>query len=92
MASWTKNDYKGFLYGFYDAYAPEARKIFWRQLYNKFGRIGLDSWWMEASEPNIRDSIPMDYRKFLCGPTFYGSSDEFFNVYSIVNVESIYDE
>ena len=37
------NDYKGFLYGFYDAYAPEARKIFWRQLYNKLGRIGIDS-------------------------------------------------
>ena len=85
------NDYKGFLYGFYDAYAPEARKIFWRQLYNKLGRIGIDSWWMDASEPNIRDCTPMDYRKLLCGPTFYGSSDEFFNAYSIVNAESIYD-
>ena len=85
------NDNKGFLYGFYDAYAPEARKIFWRQLYNKLGRIGIDSWWMDASEPNIRDCTPMDYRKLLCGPTYFGSSDEFFNAYSIVNAESIYD-
>ena len=85
------NDYKGFRYGFYDAYAPEARKIFWRQLYNKLGIIGIDSWWMDASEPNIRDCTPMDYRKLLCGPTYYGSSDEFFNAYSIVNAESIYD-
>ena len=85
------NDYKGFLYGFYDAYAPEARKIFWRQLYNKLGRIGIDSWWMDASEPNIRDCTPMDYRKLLCGPTYFGSSDEFFNAYSVVNAESIYD-
>jgi len=85
------NDYKGFLYGFYEAYTPEARKIFWRQLYNKLGRIGMDSWWMDASEPNIRDCTPIAYRKLLCGPTFYGSSDEFFNAYSIVNAESIYD-
>ena len=85
------NDYKGFTYGFYEAYTPEARKIFWRQLYNKLGRIGMDSWWMDASEPNIRDCTPLAYRKLLCGPTFYGSSDEFFNAYSIVNAESIYD-
>ena len=94
VRDWLKepiNDYKGFTYGFYDAYAPEARKIFWRQLYNKLGRIGMDSWWMDASEPNIRDCTPMDYRKLLCGPTYYGSSDEFFNAYSIVNAESIYD-
>ena len=85
------NDNKGFSYGFYEAYAPEARRIFWRQLYNKLGRIGIDAWWMDASEPNIRDCTPLDYRKLLCGPTFYGSSDEYFNSYSIVNAEAIYD-
>jgi len=85
------NDNKGFSYGFYEAYAPEARKIFWRQLYNKLGRIGIDAWWMDASEPNIRDCTPLAYRKLLCGPTFYGSSDEYFNSYSIVNAEAIYD-
>ena len=85
------NDYKGFSYGFYEAYTPEARKIFWRQLYDKLGRIGMDAWWMDASEPNIRDCTPLAYRKLLCGPTYYGSSDEYFNAYSIVNAEAIYD-
>lgn len=85
------NDYKGFTYAFYDAYSPEARQIFWRQLYDKLGRIGMDAWWMDASEPNIRDCTPMEYRKLLCGPTALGSSDEFFNAYSIVNAEAIYD-
>ena len=85
------NDNKGFTYGFYEAYTPEARKIFWRQLYNKLGRIGMDAWWMDASEPNIRDCTPLAYRKLLCGPTYFGSSDEYFNAYSIVNAEAIYD-
>ncbi len=84
-------DWLSYKYAFYDAYDPEARKIFWRQLYEKLGAIGMDAWWMDASEPNVRDCTDMPYRKLLCGPTYYGSSDEFFNAYSIVNAEAIYD-
>ncbi len=85
------NDWLGFKYAFYDAYDKDARKIFWRQLYESLGTIGMDAWWMDASEPNVRDCTDMEYRKLLCGPTAYGSSDEYFNAYSIVNAEAIYD-
>jgi len=94
LRDWLYNPIKnewGFHYAFYDAYSPEARKIFWRQLYDKLGSIGMDAWWMDASEPNVRDCTPMEYRKLLCGPTELGSSDEYFNAYSIVNAEAIYD-
>ena len=84
-------DWLGYKYAFYDAYDKDARKIFWRQLYEKLGTIGMDAWWMDASEPNVRDCTDMEYRKLLCGPTAYGSSDEYFNAYSIVNAEAIYD-
>lgn len=84
-------DWLGYKYAFYDAYDEDARKVFWRQLYEKLATIGMDAWWMDASEPNVRDCTDMDYRKLLCGPTKYGSSDEFFNAYSIVNAEAIYD-
>lgn len=84
-------DWLGFKYAFYDAYDKEARKIFWRQLYEKLGAIGMDAWWMDASEPNVRDCTDIPYRKLLCGPTVLGSSDEYFNAYSIVNAEAIYD-
>ncbi len=84
-------DWLGYKYGFYDAYDPAARSIFWRQLYEKLGTIGMDAWWMDASEPNVRDCTDMEYRKLLCGPTKLGSSDEYFNAYSIVNAEAIYD-
>ncbi|MCQ2257573.1 MAG: DUF5110 domain-containing protein [Bacteroidaceae bacterium] len=84
-------DWLGYKYAFYDAYDEDARKFFWRQLYEKLGTIGMDAWWMDASEPNVRDCTDLEYRKLLCGPTKYGSSDEYFNAYSIVNAEAIYD-
>ena len=82
---------KGYLYGFYDAYAPEARKLFWNQMYEHYYPLGIDAWWMDASEPNVRDCTDMDYRKALCGPTALGSSTEFFNAYSIVNADALYN-
>ena len=82
---------QGYLYGFYDAYAPGARELFWQQMYEHYYPLGIDAWWMDASEPNIRDCTDMDYRKALCGPTALGSSIEFFNAYSIVNADAIYN-
>ncbi len=82
---------KGYLYGFYDAYAPGARELFWEQMEEHYYPLGIDAWWMDASEPNIRDCTNMDYRKALCGPTALGSSTEFFNAYSLVNADAIYN-
>ena len=83
----------GYVGSFYDAYSAGARKLFWQQmndnLYSKY-KEGVDAWWMDASEPNVRDCTPIDYRKELCGPTALGTSDEYFNAYSIVNADAIY--
>jgi len=88
------HDWLGFRGSFYDAYAEGARKMFWdqmdRNLYSKY-KFGIDAWWMDASEPNVRDCTPMWYRKALCGPTALGSSTEYFNAYSIVNADAIYN-
>ncbi len=88
------HDWLGFRGSFYDAYDAGARKLFWKQmddnLYSKYGQ-SIDAWWMDASEPNIRDCTPMWYRKALSGPTALGSSTEYFNAYSIVNADAIYN-
>ena len=88
------HDWLGFRGSFYDAYDAEARKVFWRQmdenLYTKY-QHGIDAWWMDASEPNVRDCTPMWYRKALCGPTALGTSTEYFNAYSTVNADAIYN-
>ena len=92
---WVGPGYKN---GFYDAYDAGARKMFWRQMdenlyskYNHDGIAGVDAWWMDASEPNVRDCTPMWYRKALSGPTALGTSTEFFNAYSTVNADAIYN-
>ena len=88
------HDWLGYRGSFYDAYSDGARKMFWRQmdenLYSKY-KFGIDAWWMDASEPNVRDCTPMWYRKALSGPTALGTSTEYFNAYSIVNADAIYN-
>ena len=81
----------GYTYGFYDAYQPEARKLFWKQMYEHYYPLGIDAWWMDASEPNVRDCTDLQYRKDLCGPTYLGPSAQFFNAYALMNAEAIYD-
>ena len=97
---WVGPGYKN---GFYDAYAPDARKLFWHQmdenLYTGLSKSSMvngqcsmvDAWWMDASEPNVRDCTPMWYRKALSGPTALGTSTEYFNAYSTVNADAIYN-
>ena len=89
----------GYVGSFYDAYAEGARKLFWQQmddcLYTGLAKSNnsqfLDAWWMDASEPNVRDCTPMWYRKALCGPTALGTSTEYFNAYALVNAQAIYE-
>ena len=95
---------RGYVGSFYDAYSEGARKMFWRQmndnLYTGLAKPStlnsqlstlVDAWWMDASEPNVRDCTPMWYRKALCGPTALGTSTEYFNAYALVNAQAIYE-
>ena len=87
-------DWLGHCQSFYDAYSEGGRKMFWRQmdenLYTKYGRK-VDAWWMDASEPNLRDCQPMDYQKALTTPTALGPSTEYLNAYALVNAQAIYE-
>lgn len=81
----------GYVGSFYDAYSPGARKLFWNQIHEKLYPLGIDAWWMDASEPNVLDCTDMEYRKALCGPTALGPSAEYFNTYALMNAEAIYN-
>ncbi len=81
----------GYLSSFYDAYDPDARKLFWSQMNDHYVPLGIDAWWMDASEPNIRDCTDLQYRKDLITPTALGPSTQYFNAYGLMNAEAIYD-
>lgn len=87
-------DWLGHTESFYDAYSEGGRKMFWRQmdehLYSRYGRK-IDAWWMDASEPNLRDCLPMDYQKALTTPTALGPSAEYLNAYALMNAQAIYE-
>jgi alpha-D-xyloside xylohydrolase len=82
---------KGYIGSFYDAYNPEARKLFWNQMHDHFGTLGIDAWWMDASEPDILSNSSISYRKKLMNPTALGPSAKYFNAYALVNAQAIYE-
>lgn len=81
----------GYVGSFYDAYHPEARQLFWNQMYEHLYPLGIDAWWMDASEPNVADCTDLQYRKDLCGPTALGPSAQYFNTYALMNAKAIYE-
>ena len=81
----------GYLGSFYDAYDADARRLFWHQMEEHYYPLGIDAWWMDASEPNIRDCTDIQYRKDLITPTALGPSTKYFNAYGLMNAEAIYD-
>ena len=81
----------GYIGSFYDAYAEGAQKLFWEQMNEHLYSLGIDAWWMDASEPDILSNASLEYRKKLSGPTALGSSTEFLNTYSLVNAKAIFE-
>lgn len=81
----------GYVGSFYDAYSDGARRLFWGQMRDHLYPLGIDAWWMDASEPNVTDCTDMDYRKALCGPTAIGPSTQYFNTYALMNARAIYE-
>lgn len=40
-----------------DIYASTAQKIFWNHLYQGLYTKGVDSWWLDATEPAYKDGL-----------------------------------
>ena len=87
-------DWLGYHQTFYDAYAEGGRRLFWEQmdehLYSRYGRK-IEAWWMDASEPNLRDCLPKEYMQWLLTPTALGPATEYYNTYALVNAKAIYE-
>lgn len=81
---------EGYLNTFYDAFAPEAREIYWRQLDNKINSLGFDAWWLDATEPDIHSNLSFSRRKELMTPNALGTGAEYFNAYALPHAESVY--
>ncbi|WP_016956003.1 TIM-barrel domain-containing protein [Catenovulum agarivorans] len=80
----------GYLNGFYDPYPEESQEIFWRQLNKKLNVLGIDAWWLDASEPDIHSNLSPRKRKEIMSPQSIGSGTEYFNSYALAHAEGVY--
>ena len=44
----------------YDPYNKAARDLYWNRINKNFFSIGMDAWWMDATEPEVQGSTIMD--------------------------------
>jgi alpha-D-xyloside xylohydrolase len=71
----------------YDAYDPEARDIYWKYLNKGVFSLGIDSWWMDSTEPDHLSQKPED----LDTQTYLGSFRKVRNAYPLMTVGGVYD-
>lgn len=83
--------YPGYIGSFYDAYNPEARKLFWEQMNEHLYSLGIDAWWWTLPSRTYRIIRISSIARLLCGPTYLGPSTKYFNAYALANAEAIYD-
>jgi alpha-D-xyloside xylohydrolase len=76
---------------FYDPFNPEAGKLFWKRIDENLNSIGIDGWWLDATEPDMHSNLSIDERKLNMTPTAIGPGAKYFNAYSLMNSKSIYE-
>ncbi len=81
----------GYLSSFYDPYSKAARDLYWRQVNEKLGVLGIDAWWMDATEPDVHSNLDIDSIKARSGPTALGPAEQYFNTYALVHSGGVYE-
>jgi alpha-D-xyloside xylohydrolase len=80
----------GYLSTFYDPYNARGRDIYWRQIRDTLGVLGMDAWWMDATEPDMHSNLSIAERARRMGPTAQGPGAAVFNSYALVHAEGFY--
>jgi alpha-D-xyloside xylohydrolase len=84
-------DWIGQPYTFYDAFNPDARKLFWAGIDKGLFSKGVDAWWMDATEPDITPSPPsLQAQQTHMNPTYLGTGSRMLNGYALMNSEGVY--
>jgi alpha-D-xyloside xylohydrolase len=81
----------GYPYTFYDAFNPEAGKLFWSQMNGTLFSKHVDAWWLDAPEPDLLPTPTLDGQRTHMNPTALGSGPRMLNAYSLVNSKTVYE-
>lgn len=69
---------------FYDPYNPDAGEEFWKLLNDRLYSLGVDAWWLDASEPD-------DEETFRNIDTYFGPGLDYLNIYSLLHTSHVYN-
>lgn len=82
-------DWMGYPYTFYDAFNPAARKLYWSQINEKLFSKGIDGWWLDASEPELAETL--DVQRARMHPTALGTGTRVLNAFPLMNSRAVYE-
>lgn len=71
----------------YDAFNPKARDIYWKYLSKNILSIGMDGWWMDATEPDQIVPKPSDDEN----ATYLGTFRKVRNAFPLVTTGGVYE-
>ncbi len=71
---------------YYDPFNPTARRIYWRQISDDLFKLGIDAWWLDASEPELSGH----WGEFRTMQTALGPGSNVFNAYPLMHTMAVY--
>jgi len=84
-------DWLGHVHTFYDAFNPDARKLFWSQVNDALFSKGVDAWWLDATEPELVGEGTPGALKAAMNPTALGSGARMANAYVVASSQTFYE-
>lgn len=78
----------------YDAWNPDARDVYWKYIRNGLFSVGVDAFWMDATEPELRCTDDRYITKLSleeAGRNYLGTNARYLNSYSLQDTRGIYD-
>jgi alpha-D-xyloside xylohydrolase len=84
-------DWLGNHYTFFDAFNPDARRLFWQQLLPTLFDKGVDAWWLDATEPDILPRPTLDGQHTHMTPTALGPGARVLNAYPLMESRAVFE-
>jgi alpha-D-xyloside xylohydrolase len=86
-----QGDWAGQSLQYYDAFNPEARKIYGRQVMDSLFSIGVDAFWMDGTEPEIGGDAAAGMDKVQSIEMPEGAVSRVMDAFPQVHVSSVYN-
>lgn len=85
-----QKDWVGYVNSFYDPYSEDARKLYWKRIEERLKALGVDAWWLDASEPDVQSNLDRAEQIARMGPTAMGPAAAYFNSFPLMHTTAVY--